>query len=391
VRPNLRKTLLALLISLFFMLMITHPAAIYRGATGGLSIWWQIIFPSLLPFFVTTEVLLALGVIQFSGALLEPFTQKVFRLPGNAAFVLAVGYTSGYPMGAVMAARLTSQKLLSPSEASRLAAFTNNASPIFILVAVAVGMYQNPALGPFLALIHYLSNILSGLVFSFFARPVQSRAENPWRHAVETLARAHQQDVRNTGQLAGDAIRYAVNSLFIIGGFICIFAVVLQLFNEVSILRMVMNFLGGFFPKLGLPQELWPAMGAGLFEVTLGAKTAAAADAPLFSKIIVTEIILAWSGLSIVVQALSFLSAAKVPGGYFILGRLLQVIFACILTCIFFPLFAPQLSQTAATIPATMPSFATTLRWATVLCLTVNLGLTTVAVLSACYYKVRRR
>ncbi|RJX20960.1 MAG: sporulation integral membrane protein YlbJ, partial [Ammonifex sp.] len=215
-RPNPRKTVLAVLILVFFLLMITHPAAIYRGATGGLGIWWQIIFPSLLPFFITTEILLALGVIQFSGALLEPLTKKVFRLPGSAAFVLAVGYTSGYPMGAAMAARLTSQRLLSPSDASRLAAFTNNASPIFILVTVAVGMYHNPGLGPFLAVIHYLSNILSGLVFSFFARPLPATAPNPWRHAVETLARAHQQDLRNTGQLAGDAVRYAVNSLFTI-------------------------------------------------------------------------------------------------------------------------------------------------------------------------------
>ncbi|MEW6173384.1 MAG: nucleoside recognition domain-containing protein, partial [Bacillota bacterium] len=169
-RPNLRKTLLAVLITAFFFLTITHPAAIFRGATAGLGIWWQIVFPSLLPFFIITEILLALGVIQFSGALLEPLTQKIFRLPGSAAFAFAVGYTSGYPMGAAMAARLSSQKMLSPSEAGRLAAFTNNASPVFILVAVSVGMYQNANLGPFLAGIHYLSNILCGLTLGLAAR-----------------------------------------------------------------------------------------------------------------------------------------------------------------------------------------------------------------------------
>ncbi|MEW6573282.1 MAG: nucleoside recognition domain-containing protein, partial [Bacillota bacterium] len=293
-----RKTVLALIITLFLLLMITYPAAIYRGATNGLGIWWQIIFPSLLPFFITTELLLALGVIQFFGALLEPLTQKIFRLPGAAAFAIAVGYTSGYPMGAVVAARLKSQKLLSAPESARLAAFTNNASPLFILVAVAVGMHKNPGLGPFLAGIHYLSNILTGITLGLFARSRFVAAPNPWRQAVDAFARTHRNDLRNIGQLAADSIRHAVNSLFIIAGFICIFSVVLQLFNEVPILQALLQFFGSLFQRIGLPPELWPALGAGFFEVTLGAKTAAAANAPFIEKVLITQVILAWSGLS---------------------------------------------------------------------------------------------
>jgi hypothetical protein len=38
-----------------------------------------------------------------------------------------------------------------------------------------------------------------------------------------------------------------------------------------------------------------------------------------------------------------------------------------------------------------LPSFATTFRWAVILCLTVNLGLAAAAALSACYYKLSRR
>ncbi|MEW6182766.1 MAG: nucleoside recognition domain-containing protein [Bacillota bacterium] len=388
-RPNPRKTLLAILITVFFFLTITHPAALYRGATSGLGIWWQIVFPSLLPFFIITEILLALGVIQFSGALLEPLTQKVFRLPGSAAFAFAVGYTSGYPMGAAMAARLSSQKMLSPSEAGRLAAFTNNASPVFILVAVSVGMYQNTNLGPFLAGVHYLSNMLCGLTLGLIARPLPATKLNLWRHAVDTLAGAHQSDLRNIGQLAGDAVRYAVNSLFTIAGFICIFAVILQLFNEVGTLRAALAFTGDILHKLGLPADLWPALGAGLFEVTLGAKTAAETSAPLMHKILITEIILAWSGLSIVMQALSFLSAAGVPGTFFILGRLLQAFYASILTIVLFPLFAPHLTQTAAAFPPSAPSFYANLSGATVLCLGVNLSLIVLSALYGLYHRFK--
>jgi sporulation integral membrane protein YlbJ len=379
VRPHPRKTFLAFGVAAFFVLMITYPAAIYRGATGGLGIWWQIVFPSLLPFFIATELLLALGVIQFLGALLEPLTQKIFRLPGTAAFALAAGYTSGYPMGAAVAARLKSQNLLSAPEAARLAAFTNNAGPLFVLVAVAVGMYQNPGLGPFLAGIHYLSNVLTGIILALFTRPSAQSGHNPWRQAVEALSRVQRSDPRNIGQLAGEAVRTAVNNLFTIGGFICLFAVLFQLFHEVPFLRAILRLTGGLLEKMGLPPALWPALGAGFFEVTLGAKTAAAANAPLFEKILVTQIILSWNGLSVVMQALSFLAAAKVPGTFFLLGRLMQALFACTLTYILFPLFAPRFYQAAAAVPAAVPSFAATVAGATALCVAANLSLAALA------------
>ncbi|MEW6572698.1 MAG: hypothetical protein AB1374_03580, partial [Bacillota bacterium] len=81
------------------------------------------------------------------------------------------------------------------------------------------------------------------------------------------------------------------------------------------------------------------------------------------------------SGLSVVMQALSFLATAKVPGTIFLLGRFLQAVFACTLTYILFPLFAPRFFQAAAALTAAAPSFTATLTGATILCLTANLSL----------------
>lgn len=96
-------------------------------------------------------------------------------------------------------------------------------------------------------------------------------------------------------------------------------------------------------------------------------------------------------GLSIVMQALSFLSAAKVPGTLFILGRLLQAAFAYALTYILFPLFAPHLSQAASTFSASPPSFYSNLSSATALCLMTNLGYLAVSILTGLYFRFRRR
>ncbi|MCL6561216.1 MAG: hypothetical protein K6U74_21000 [Firmicutes bacterium] len=90
-------------------------------------------------------------------------------------------------------------------------------------------------------------------------------------------------------------------------------------------------------------------------------------------------------------QALSFLSAAKVPGTLFVVGRLLQAVYASILTIILFPIFAPHLTQATATFSPTMPSFYSNLSGATVMCLTVNLSFVALAVLTRLCYRRRHR
>ena len=62
--------------------------------------------------------------------------RPLFRLPGEAGFAVALGFTSGFPMGAILTASLKEQSLCTPQEAARLAAFTNNSSPLFLLISV---------------------------------------------------------------------------------------------------------------------------------------------------------------------------------------------------------------------------------------------------------------
>ena len=42
---------------------------------------------------------------------------------------------------------------------------------LFMIGAVGIGMYQNPAFGPLIAAIHYLSNFICGLILKSFSPP----------------------------------------------------------------------------------------------------------------------------------------------------------------------------------------------------------------------------
>ena len=57
---------------------------------------------------------------------------------GSGAFALAMGITSGYPVGAKVASDLYKDKLCSKIEAERLIAFTNSSGPLFVIGAIGV-------------------------------------------------------------------------------------------------------------------------------------------------------------------------------------------------------------------------------------------------------------
>ena len=131
-------------ITLAVMLM---PEVSFAASLEGLRVWWEIVFPALLPFFILCDVLMGLGVVHYIGALLEPLMRPLFGVPGVGAFAFAMGLASGYPIGARITARLRREGMCSRVEAERLVSFTNTADPLFMVGAVAVGMFRMPSLG----------------------------------------------------------------------------------------------------------------------------------------------------------------------------------------------------------------------------------------------------
>lgn len=99
---------LSIVFALFIIciFMMIYPTAVWNAGVRGLSIWWDVLFPSLFPFFVISELLLGLGIVHFTGALLHPLMRPVFRIPGTGGFVAAISYASGYPIGAKLTAKL---------------------------------------------------------------------------------------------------------------------------------------------------------------------------------------------------------------------------------------------------------------------------------------------
>ncbi|MFZ5651240.1 MAG: sporulation integral membrane protein YlbJ [Bacillota bacterium] len=327
----------------FAVSMIFQPGEVFEGATMGLKTWWNIVFPSLLPFFIVSDLLMSFGLVHFIGVLAEPLMRPLFNVPGSGSFVLCVGYTSGYPIGAMVTARLRSQGLCTRVEAERLMSFTNNSSPLFMLVAVSVGMFGRPELGFYIAGAHYLANLTLGFLLRFYGRgdreilPLRGNPhESILTRAVWELTSAWRKETRPLGKIIGDAVKNAVNSLLAIGGFIILFAVIIKLFTKAGLISLMAGVLGVVLYPLGFSPEIMPALASGFLEMTIGSKIAAESSAPLIQQMVAVQLILAWSGLSVHAQVASMISETDIRMFPFILSRIAHAALAAFYTVFLF-------------------------------------------------------
>ncbi|MCD1259859.1 sporulation integral membrane protein YlbJ [Paenibacillus athensensis] len=352
---------LSLTVLSIVLCLLIFPQEALRAAVRGVAIWWDVLFPALFPFFVISEMLLGFGIVHFFGTVLDPMMRPVFRIPGIGGFVMAMGFASGYPVGARLTAQLFEQRLVTREEGERLVAFTTSSDPIFLIGAVAVGFFHDASLAPVLAAAHYGAAMLVGLLMRYHGRgrsahgsaeaaaapgaepltaqpqgapdapPVRPRG-SIWLRGLRAMHAARLLDGRPLGVLVAQAIRQSLGLIFVVGGLVVFFSVVLEVLTAAGAMRALFYGIRTLLMTTGLPDALSQAVVSGLFEVTLGAKAAGAADAaPAVGKVAIAAFVLSWAGLSVHAQVMSLLSQTNLRYAPFAVARLAHGLLAAAL------------------------------------------------------------
>lgn len=322
--------------------MVVDPESAFRSAAGGLHVWWEVVFPALLPFFIGGQVLMGLGVVHLLGVFMEPAMRPLFNVPGAGSFVIAMGLASGYPIGAVLTAQMRREGLVTREEAERLMSCANTADPLFMAGAVAVGMFGNARLAGLIMAAHYLGALATGVLMRFYradahATPPLGRREGalPTR-ALAALAQARERDGRPLGRLLGDAVRNSVDTLLLIGGFIILFSVILQMLRETGILAALVTLIGWPLGRLGVDPATLPGLVSGIFEITLGTQAVAGADASVLQRVVAAGAVVAWSGLSVLGQVAAVTQGTDIRLAPYVVARLFHALAAAVLTVLLF-------------------------------------------------------
>ena len=331
------STFLIVIISLWLVIsVIVYPKDSVLAAKNGLLTWFNVVLPALLPFFIGSEILVGLGVVNFIGALLEPLMVPIFNVPGVGAFPFAMSITSGYPVGTKLVSKLRRDNSISKTEGQRLVAFCSTSGPLFMIGAVSVGMFNNVKIGSLIAISHYLSAISVGVIFRFYKRKEKAcdlnikHKTNFFKNAIAELFESRKRDGRNLGVLMGDAVKDAMNTMFVVGGFIILYSVIIRILDITHILDVFSYLISALIP-LNIDESLLKASLSGIIEMTNGCKLISQTEGvALITKVSLVSLLIGWSGFSIHSQSMTMIGKTDISGKIYMISKGLHGILASI-------------------------------------------------------------
>lgn len=333
--------------------LIIFPEESFHSSLRGLHTWWEVVFPSLLPFFIMAELLIGFGVVQFIGILFQPIMRPIFNVPGIGSFAWIVGMASGYPSGAKITALLRNNDEITRTEAERLISFTNSSSPLFIFGAIAVGFFYDASLGVLIAICHYIGNLIVGITMRYYRKEEDFQVKHI-SHDRPILYRAFQKmhhtrmkSERPFGQIIGDAVVSSVQTLLMIGGFIIFFSVFTTLLHQLQLFEILHTILRPILQLFHVPSDIIQPLSTGLFEISIGAEMIASLDnVSLLVQLAIISFILGFNGFSVQAQVASIIASTDIRFYPYFFARILHATVACILTVALYPFFYESSSQT---------------------------------------------
>lgn len=158
----MKKKLIFVCLIIFTGYILIFPQDAVAAAANGLTLWYEKILPTLLPFAILSYILIHSGYLQYINRIFAPILCRLFPVSDNGAFILLSGFLFGFPMGSKNCAELLKCGKIDKKESDVLFVITNNISPVFISSYILCQQLQMPSLIIISYLVLYLPPLIIG-------------------------------------------------------------------------------------------------------------------------------------------------------------------------------------------------------------------------------------
>ena len=205
--------------------------------------------------------------------------RPIFKVPGSGIFPFLISILSGYPVGAKLSASLRKKNTISKVEGNRLISFSSTSGPLFILGTVMIGMLGiNEA--PLFVLPHYLAIVTVGFFFRFYGRK---------NNNYKKIKNINDEKFKTLGDSMGLAVKDSMNSMLLIGGYVIIFTVIINLLLDSSVFNYTIL---GISSSLKINPDLVKGLLAGIIELTNGCYIVSNLDIDLIYKVLIINFLI---------------------------------------------------------------------------------------------------
>ncbi len=268
------KRFFPLILFLSFFPCLLFPTQLREGAVYGLTLWYRVLVPSLLPLLLLSGLLTRLSTTHSdSGLILRLAT--ALRLPKTYAVAVLLGLLCGMPIGARLLADQIPNGQTIPLYPLLLCSCL---SPGFLTGYVCSYVLQLPRFAFFLWTLFLLLHIL--LVRTFFL---------PKDNISAPIHSSTLSDVMSFSNALEQSIASALHSILTIGVYVMVFAIISHFFLSV-------------FRLFSVTSPLFPTIVAGLAEVTTGCSLLTELTLPFPSRLCICMFLVSFGGLSTVFQ-----------------------------------------------------------------------------------------
>ena len=279
------------LLIIMILYFLIYPQNALMASRRGLTLWFEQILPTLLPFSVISYIVLHSNLFS------HPAHEKkhsFLRIQPEEWYVIFCGFLFGFPIGSKLSADLYEHHRIVKKRAQILACFTNNLSPVFV-TSVLVNQLHFSSVVPFFLLLYGIPLCICLALLSFI---------KPERFVHEKKASRFQLNM----QIVDAGIINGFETLIKICGYIMMFSIFAEIAQSIP--------YGSSFPKLVL---------TGCLEVTNGISALSQFSCNHFQKYLLTVLFLALNGISGLFQSASLLSVSNLSIKQYLKMKLLLI------------------------------------------------------------------
>lgn len=210
-------------------------------------------------------------------------------------------------------------------------------------------MLKSPSIGALLILSHYLGTVTVGIIFRNYKSienksNVKLNSHINLKKALDELIKARKNDGRSISTLMSDSIKSAFESLIMIGGFIVMYSVIIEILNITGVIGLMADLVQLLLP-LNTDTDLIKGFVSGLLEITNGCRLISMSDSSnIVAQICTISFLIGWSGLSIHSQAISMLSKTDINEKIYIFSKFLHAVFSSIYSYLLYKLFFKKIA-----------------------------------------------
>lgn len=293
----------SLIFTLFYLFFF--PSEAFQATSQGLELWFYTILPSLLPFCILSNLLIASGILPKLLRYFIPFFQTVLGLSVYGTYALLLGLFCGYPMGAKITSDLYRQQKIDLPEANYLLTFVNHPSPMFVISYLSLHLFENGRSLSATFLLLYGSAFLTSILFRIvFHRFSLSKSKTFYPDTTSNISM----------ELIDHAIMDGFETITRLGGYILLFSI-------------ISSMIGRICAPFSLLQWLLP----GLTEMTTGIARTFQQNLSADAKYILALTFASFGGFSTIAQTKGMLHGTPLSITYYIIGKTITAVFTLIL------------------------------------------------------------